>query len=56
MSLSDRVAIGSAIFLLSTQAYAQRPHVVRELPGYTCKMLNITQAQAMDPTFHTPYY
>jgi hypothetical protein len=40
----------------SAQAIAERPHVVRVLSGYTCKVLNITEAQSMDPTFHTPFY
>jgi hypothetical protein len=56
MSLNSRAVLVSAIVLLSTQAQAQRPHVARELPGYMCKMLNITVDQAMDPTFHVPYY
>ena len=61
MSLNRRAVVVSMIFLFSTQAHAQRPHVVRDLPGYTCKMLNITvagraAAQAMDPTFHLLYY
>lgn len=46
----------SAICLSSRSAFAERPHVVRVLPGYSCKALNITEAQAMDPTFHTPYF
>jgi hypothetical protein len=56
MFLSGRAVVLSTVVLISTQAHAQRPHVVRDLPGYTCKMLNITVAQAMDPTFHLPYY
>ena len=56
MSFSRSAAMLSAILLTSTQAYAQRPQVVRPLPGYSCKMLNITVTQAMDPTFHVPYY
>jgi hypothetical protein len=46
----------AAICLIAAQAHAERPHVVRVIPGYTCKVLNITEAQAMDPTFHTPYF
>jgi hypothetical protein len=56
MSFIRRAIALSAVVLLSTQAHAQRPHVARPLPGYTCKMLNITVEQAMDPTFHMPYY
>jgi hypothetical protein len=56
MSFIRRAIALSAVVLLSTQAHAQRPHVARALPGYTCKMLNITVEQAMDPTFHMPYY
>jgi hypothetical protein len=56
MFLTGRAVVLSTVVLISTQAHAQRPHVVRDLPGYTCKMLNITVAQAMDPTFHLPYY
>ena len=46
----------ASICLWSAQALAERPHVVRLLPGYSCKVLNITEAQSMDPAFHTPYY
>lgn len=46
----------SAMCLSSAYAFADRPHVVRTIPGYTCKALNITEQQAMDPTFHTPYF
>ena len=56
MAVYGRATLLSAILLISTQAHAERPHVVRDLPGYTCKMLNITVTQAMDPTFHLPYY
>ena len=37
-------------------AFAERPHVLGPVPGYQCMMLNITEAQAMDPTFHPPVY
>src|SRR5271168_5221554 len=56
MSKVVRYFTASVMCLISAQAFAERPHVVRVLPGYACKVLNITEAQAMDPTFHTPYF
>ncbi len=56
MSQFVRYLAASAMCLLSTQAFAEQPRVVRALPGYVCKELNITEEQAMDPTFHTPYF
>jgi hypothetical protein len=56
MSKVVRYFTASVMCIISAGAFAERPHVVRVLPGYTCKVLNITEAQAMDPTFHTPYY
>ena len=55
LKLLRHIAV-STICLWSAQALAERPHVVRVLPDYACKVLNITESQARDPTFHTPYY
>jgi hypothetical protein len=42
--------------LISPPAFAERLHVVGDLQGYKCVMLNIAATQAMDPNFHEPVY
>ena len=44
----------AACFSFSGAAMAEGLHVVRALPGYTCMMLNVTQQQSMDFSFHVP--
>ena len=51
MRLVNRNALVAALALFGMPvAFAQTAFT--PLPGYECKMLNITEQQSMDPTFH----
>lgn len=56
MKAKSFVFVGLAASLFSTAAFAERPHVVGPLPGYTCMALSLTEQQAMDPNVRIPVF
>jgi hypothetical protein len=50
MSLTAAACFNAAVCV------AQNTRTIRQLPGYTCMTLNITDAQAQDFKFHVPFH